>query len=88
MGDDRENKGGPPTIRIDPDMAEMVGNLLSTLGTFISTIGFATDLKRQEAQKKRDLEDARKRLARLEAELDELKEMLGHGDDPVAKRRP
>jgi len=68
-------------------MAELVGNLLSILGTFISTIGFATDLKRQESQKNRELEEARIRLARLQAEIDELKEILGYRGQPAARKR-
>jgi len=65
-----------------------VGNLLSMLGTFIDTLGFATELKRQETRKNRELEDARLRLERLQAELDELKEVLGYHDHPAIKKRP
>ena len=57
------------------------------LGTFIDTLGFATELKRRKPGKSRT-GGRQARLERLQAELDELKEVLGYHDHPAIKKRP
>jgi len=55
-------------------------------GTFINTLGTATTLKREEIRGNRELEEAKMRLDRLQAELHELGERLGYVDHPAVKR--
>ena len=53
-------------IQIKPEMAEIVGNLLQILGSFISTLGSATAMKQSQAEKESELDAARRELSRIQ----------------------
>jgi hypothetical protein len=74
-------------IEVRPEMAEIVGNLLSILGPFVSTLSSATVLKREEERRNRELEEAKSQLDRLQAELCELKKKLGYDGHTTIKPR-